>query len=207
MTVLLISKRRCAITYVGATAKENAAPASPDDSKGNVRASKHPLSKPKTLADLIGKAMTPLCRKRGFASVDIVAAWPEIVGPRYGERVQPDRLSWPRRKNAEGEDIAEPATLVVHTDGPTALMLSHESPQIIERINTFFGWAAVNRIKINQKPVMQRVRTQPVSSRPLSTDEKSRVDRQVQGVENDRLREALRKLGEQVIAHDKTGAG
>ena len=51
----------------------------------------------KLLADLVGKAMTPACRKRGFASVDIVAAWADIVGEKYGTRVQPDKLVWPRR--------------------------------------------------------------------------------------------------------------
>lgn len=161
----------------------------------------------KPLADLIGKAMTPLCRKRGFASADIVAAWPEIVGTRYGERVQPDRLIWPRRKDADGQDLVEPATLVVHTDGPTAMMLSHETTQIIERINAFFGWAAVDRIKIIQKPV-QRVRKHgPEPLRPLTCDEKQRVADQVEGVANDRLREALRKLGEQVIARDGAQSG
>ncbi|MFD1695249.1 DUF721 domain-containing protein [Roseibium aestuarii] len=161
--------------------------------------------KPRTLADLIGKAMTPLCRKRGFASVDIVAAWPEIVGPRYGERVQPDRLIWSRRKDADGEDIAEPATLLVHTDGPTAMMLSHETGQIIERINAFFGWAAVGRIKIAQKPVMPRPKSRPRPPRPLTGEERARLDRQVEGVEDDRLREALRKLGERVIARGDAG--
>lgn len=163
-------------------------------------------AKAKTLADLVGKAMTPLCRKRGFASADVVAAWPEIVGSRYGDRVQPDRLIWPRRKTAEGEDIAEPATLVVHTDGPTAMMLSHETGQIIERINAFFGWAAVNRIKIMQKPVMPRPRSRPKSPPPLTSEEKTRLETQVEGVENDRLRDALRKLGEQVISKDKAKA-
>lgn len=164
-------------------------------------------AKPVPLSELIGKAMTPLCRKRGFASVDIVAAWPEIVGSRYGERVQPDRLIWPRRKDAEGQDISEPATLVVHTDGPTAMMLSHETSQIIERINVFFGWAAVNRIKITQKPVAARPRSRPKPAPSLTRDEKKRVDNQVQGVADDRLREALRKLGEQVIAKDKSKSG
>lgn len=147
--------------------------------------------------------MEPLCRKRGFASADIVSAWPEIIGPRYGERVMPDRLIWPRRKSADGEDLAEPATLVVHTDGPTAMLLSHETSQIIERINAFFGWAAVDRIKILQRPVLRRPRSRPKPPVPLTTEEKGRLHRQVAGVEDDRLREALRKLGEKVIASDK----
>ncbi|MBD8893035.1 DUF721 domain-containing protein [Roseibium litorale] len=154
------------------------------------------------LSDLVSKAMTPACRKRGFASVDILAAWPDIVGERYGERVQPQRLIWPRQTGHESDLNAEPATLVVHTDGATALLLTHEMPQIIQRINTFYGWAAVGRIKIVQKPVEVRHRQQRPALRRLSSDEMSRIDETVSGVANDRLREALKKLGAQVVARN-----
>ncbi|MEP4029841.1 DciA family protein [Roseibium polysiphoniae] len=154
----------------------------------------------KPLADLVGKAMTPACRKRGFASVDILAAWPDIVGERYGERVQPDRIIWPRRTGEDGEMTADPATLVVHTDGATALMLSHETRQLIERINTFYGWAAIGRIKITQKPVEVRRKPKPRALRSLTGEEEARLESQLETVANDRLREALKKLGTQVIA-------
>jgi hypothetical protein len=157
------------------------------------------------LADLVGKAMTPACRKRGFASVDIVAAWPDIVGERYGERVMPDRIIWPRRTSEDGEMTADPATLVVHTDGPTALMLSHELPQLIERINTFYGWAAVGRIKILQKPVQLKKKDRKPALRELTGEEQKRLDRQVEAVSDDRLRKALAKLGAQVIARGNSG--
>ncbi|CTQ52704.1 Zn-ribbon-containing, possibly RNA-binding protein and truncated derivatives [Roseibium album] len=167
----------------------------------------NPVRKPKEakrLADLVSKAMTPACKKRGFASVDIVASWADIVGDRYGTRVQPDRLIWPRQTELGDPDAPrQPATLVVHTDGATALMLSHESGQVIERINTFYGWAAIGRIKILQKPVSQKKTKSPKPLRSLTQSEEKRLDESVEGVENDRLRQALKKLGAQVIA--KTG--
>ena len=147
--------------------------------------------------------MTPVCRKRGFASVDIIASWADIVGERYGTRVQPDRLNWPRQPDrSDPETPPEPATLVVHTDGATALMLSHDSAQLIERINTFYGWRAIGRIKILQRPVRikQSVRRKPL--RDLTRSEEQRLEQNLQGVENDRLRQALKKLGAQVIARN-----
>lgn len=145
--------------------------------------------------------MTPVCRKRGFASVDIVASWADIVGERYGTRVQPERLVWPRRPDlSDPENPPEPATLVVHTDGATALLLTHEIPQVLERINTFYGWAAVGRIKVLQRPVTVRRREHRRSLRALTTSEEKRLEEKLEGVENDRLREALKKLGAQVIA-------
>lgn len=163
--------------------------------KGNIVA--------KPLADLIGKAMTPACRKRGFASVDLLASWPDIVGARYAERVQPDKLIWPRRPEEAvlAEEAApQPATLVVHTDGATALMLSHEMPQIIERINSFYGWAAVGRIKIVQKPVAIPPQKRRKPLRALTVAEQNLLDTQLAGVEHEGLRKALKKLGAQVLA-------
>lgn len=154
--------------------------------------------------------MTPACRKRGFASVDILAAWPDIVGGRYGTAVRPHRLIWPRRVAADGEPLAEPATLVVHTDGATALLLSHEIPQVLQRINRFYGWAAVNRIKIIQRPLEARVKDSRPALRGLTGDEEARLENHVASVSDHRLREALRKLGAQVIAraaHDAATPG
>ncbi|GAB4577103.1 MAG: DciA family protein [Roseibium sp.] len=163
----------------------------------------HAPVKAKRLADLVGKAMTPVCRKRGFASVDIIAAWSDIVGERYGTRVQPDRLIWPRRPDLSDPDTPpEPATLVVHTDGPTALLLSHESAQVIERINTFYGWKAVGRIKIAQKPVVAKQAAPKRPLRPLTISEEQRLEQKLEGVGNGRLREALKKLGAQVIVRN-----
>ncbi|ADZ71787.1 DUF721 domain-containing protein [Polymorphum gilvum] len=162
-----------------------------------------PQSQP--LADLIGKAMEPACRKRGFATADLIACWPDIVGDRYGERVQPDRMIWPRPQERYGSLVPEPATLVVHTDGATALLLSHEIAQVIERINTYFGWAAVARIRIVQKPVIVRRRKGPAPLRALTDSERRRLQGRLEGVEHDGLRQALENLGTQVIA--RCGAG
>ena len=145
--------------------------------------------------------MTPACKKRGFASIDIIASWTDIVGERYGARVQPERLVWPRQpKLTDPERPPQPATLVVHTDGPTALMLTHDSQQVIERINTFYGWAAIGRIKVVQKPVKLKAAATPRPLRALSQSENQRLEDSLEGVENDRLRKALKKLGAQVIA-------
>jgi len=167
----------------------------------------HRQKEAKALADLVGKAMTPACRKRGFASVDIVASWADIVGERYGTRVQPDRLIWPRRaEQSDPESPPQPATLVVHTDGATALLLSHDSAQVIERINTFYGWAAIGRIKILQKPVQAKSTEPRKVLRSLTRSEEERLEEHLEGVKNDRLREALKKLGAQVIARSSDKA-
>jgi len=155
------------------------------------------------LAELVGKAITPACRKRGFASLDLLSAWPDIVGDRYADRVRPVRLAWPRQtgETSFGEAESIPAaTLLVHADGATALLLSHETGQILSRINTFFGWQAVDRIKILQRPVAVKKTPPKKALRNLTNGEEKALEDKLSDVENDRLRAALKKLGAQVIA-------
>ncbi|WP_082735552.1 DUF721 domain-containing protein [Polycladidibacter stylochi] len=152
------------------------------------------------LNELVGKTISPAARKRGFATVDLLAAWPELVGQRYMGKVQPVQLIWPRQKSDEAEQQAEPATLLVHCDGPTALFFTHEIPQVRERINVFFGWNAVGRIKVIQKHIPPTPVKEPQKLRDLSEAERERVKRKVSHVEDDRLRTALEKLGKAILA-------
>lgn len=170
-----------------------------EDAAAMVQAGPRKRREAKPLADLIGKPMEAACRKRGFATADLIAAWPDIVGERYAERTCPETLQWPRRPEAAESGAVDPATLVIRTDGPTALYLQHEIPQVIERINTFFGWAAVGRIKIVQKPLLRPKPQRRPGLRPLAADEEARLAGTLGGVENDRLREALSRLGHAVL--------
>lgn len=90
----------------------------------------------------------------------------------------------------------------MHTDGATALLLSHETAQVIERINTFYGWNAVGRIKILQKPVQMKPAAPERRLRDLTRSEQDRLEQNLEGVQNERLRDALKKLGAQVIARN-----
>ena len=106
--------------------------------------------KSQTMTDLVRPAIEPICRKRGFVSADIFINWSSIVGQRYAETVQPEKIIWPRNK---ADKNIEPTTLVVRTDSATSMFLEYEKKQFVERINTFFGWGAISRIKIvRQKP-------------------------------------------------------
>ena len=77
------------------------------------------------LADIIAAPLSAACRKRGFATLDLVAHWPDIVGPAYAETTAPDQLSWPRRpKGLIDEEEHEPAVLTVRCSGAAAMRLA-----------------------------------------------------------------------------------
>ncbi len=152
------------------------------------------------LGDLVPAHMQPVLRKRGFATADLVLNWPQIVGPSYAKTTMPDQISWPRRpKGVIGSrDEPEPGILTIRCIGAMALRITHDAPLLMERINTYFGYRAVGRIKVLQAPLqMARLRPKPVPA-PLQPEEIARVDRLCGPIEDDGLRSIMAKLGENI---------
>lgn len=153
------------------------------------------------LADVIARALTPACRKRGFATVDLVAHWPDIVGPAYAETTAPDRLAWTRRPpGLIEEETHEPAVLTVRCTSAAVLRFGHEVPQVIERINMFFGYRCVGRIKIVQLPVARVERRVRPVQKPVSAAAEAAVKAEAAGIADEGLRAAVERLGRAVMA-------
>ena len=92
------------------------------------------------LAELLGKTLNDAFARQGFASTELVTRWAEIVGTEIAAHSQPEKIQWPR---GDGRPRAEPGTLVLRVEGPTAIEIQHLSGVILERVNRFFGWQAV----------------------------------------------------------------
>ncbi len=98
------------------------------------------MARPKPLADLIDVCLGPALAAQGFASADIIAAWPEIVGERLSGFTQPVKIEW-KRKGA-GSDPGtrpEPSTLVIRVESAFAIEVQHLAPVIVERVNAHYG--------------------------------------------------------------------
>jgi hypothetical protein len=148
------------------------------------------------LSALVGRVLDPVSAKRGFANAELLAAWPEIAGPRYAHTTQPERISWAHG----GAATEDGGTLIVRVEASAALYFQHEIGQILERVNGFLGFGAVRRIKIVQKPIERAGSTARPEPRPLEAAEESRLADTVAGVESEGLREALTRLGRGVLA-------
>ena len=155
------------------------------------------------VAELLDDALKPAAKKRGFASTDLFRNWAAIVGPAFASVTQPERLSWPRRLEDGGEDGFEPATLTVRCEGSRALLLQHEAPTVVERINATFGFPAVARLRIVQKPIHRPQVARPPRLRPLSAAQEAHVAEITAEIEDDGLRRALVDLGRAVLGAKK----
>jgi hypothetical protein len=143
------------------------------------------------LSVVAGELLAAAFAKQGFASTELVARWPEIVGEEIAEHCEPERIKWPRR-DAEN---AEPATLMVRVEGPVALEIQHLSGVILERVNRFFGWQAVSRLALRQAPLRGRKREKPPVLDPEAV---AAVAEDLPEIDDEDLRQALARLGASV---------
>jgi hypothetical protein len=149
------------------------------------------------LGDAVTTILDPVLRKRAGMSTALLQSWDEIAGERLAANTRPERIAWPRR--AYEDDPFEPATLVIACEGAMALRLQHETTEIISRVNSFLGFAAIGRIRIVQKPVETGMERQKPVLRPLTGDEEARLSRTVGPIADEGLRASLEQLGRTLI--------
>jgi hypothetical protein len=107
--------------------------------------------------DLVGDIAGVTFKRFGFVQSAVVSRWSEIVGERYAKVSTPESLRFPHGKKSGG-------TLTLTVVGAHAPLMQHLTPLIIERVNRFFGYAAVDKIAFRQgrvDTVKRPVRPQP----------------------------------------------
>ncbi|ATI55841.1 MAG: DciA family protein [Sphingomonas sp.] len=98
-------------------------------------------------------------KRFGFVQSALVTRWPEIVGERWAAASAPESLRFPPGQKANG-------VLTIVVRGAHAPMMQHIAPEIVERVNRFFGYAAVAKLTIRQGDVAKRLpRSAPVPPR------------------------------------------
>ncbi|HEU0059279.1 MAG TPA: DciA family protein [Hyphomicrobiaceae bacterium] len=151
----------------------------------------------KTVGSFLPGLTAQAFKKFGFSTAHLVMDWPAIAGKDLAAVCAPERLKWPPRRPEAEEAEAEPvrgrrgATLVVRVEAARALDIQYKRQQILERINAYFGYAAVSDLRLVQAPLpasaggAERRRTAP--TRAVVPD--------LEGIPDGALREALTRLG------------
>ena len=132
---------------------------------GKVRVYERPRGGPaKPVAELVPQIGRAAFRRFGFVQSSVVTRWPEIVGERHAQVCMPEAIRFPPGDKTDG--ILQLVVLPAH-----APLIQHVIPEIVERVNRFFGYKAVARVKLRQgavKPIRdQGARTAPPSLKPI----------------------------------------
>ncbi|WP_420143824.1 DUF721 domain-containing protein [Sphingobium sp.] len=121
---------------------------------------------PRAIADLMPDIGRAAFRKFGFVQSSIVTRWAEIVGSHYAEISVPESIRFPVGQKAGG-------TLQLTVMSGHAPMIQHMLPDIVERVNRFFGYGAVSKVAMRQgdvKPVRAERRPPPRNLKPIPVE-------------------------------------
>ena len=103
-------------------------------------------------------------RRFGFVQSSVVTRWPEIVGPQHARVCAPEAIRFPPGEKSEG--ILQLVVTPAH-----APLIQQVTPEIITRVNRFFGYNAIARVKLRQgvvkPPATMRPAKPPPSLKPI----------------------------------------
>lgn len=128
----------------------------------------------------------PAFRRFGFQQSAVVARWAEIVGAEHARHSCPEGLSFPAGKKSGG-------TLKLLVTGAFAPLLKAVEPQIIERVNRFFGYAAVERLSLRHGDLAQTAGRKPAALPVVLSDETTAT---LRDIADPQLRDALESLAQ-----------
>jgi hypothetical protein len=146
--------------------------------------------RPRAAGELVGEIGGQSFKRFGFVQSSIVSRWAEIVGPRYAKVSSPESIRFPAGKKAGG-------VLTLLVEGAHAPLIQHLTPLIVERVNRFFGHAAVNRIVFRQgKAVASAATPQRPDLRPVPKE----IGEGLREIPDPELRACLESLAARIAA-------
>ena len=151
---------------------------------------------PKPISDLMPQIGRSAFRRFGFVQSSVVSRWPEIVGETHARVCTPEMIRFPPGEKSEGimHLVVKPAH---------APLVQQVLPEIIDRVNRFFGYRAVARIKLRQgevKPPPSRDKPKaPPSLKPIPME----LGDSLRDIGDPELRTVLESLARGLGAQDK----
>jgi hypothetical protein len=120
----------------------------------------------RAIAELMPEIGRTAFRRFGFVQSSVVTRWPEIVGARHARACAPEAIRFPPGEKCDG--ILQLVVTPAH-----APLIQHVIPEIITRVNRFFGYNAVAKVKLRQGQVIpppSPERTAPPSLKPIPVE-------------------------------------
>ena len=100
----------------------------------------------RSIAELTPQVGRTAFRRFGFVLSSVDTRWPEIVGEHHAKVCAPEAIRFAPGEKSDG--ILQLVVLPAH-----APLIQHVIPEIMERVNRFFGYKAVAKVKLRQGAV------------------------------------------------------
>ena len=99
----------------------------------------------------LGAALPALTKRalgrRGFAEGGLALDWAAVVGEEIAANTLPLKVAYPKGSRSGG-------TLHLKVASGYALVIAHCEPQLIERVNAYLGYGAIQRLTLTQGHIL-----------------------------------------------------
>lgn len=150
----------------------------------------------RAISELMPQIGRTAFRRFGFVQSSVVTRWPEIVGARHARVCTPEAIRFPPGEKVDG--ILQLVVVPAH-----APIIQHVVPEIIERVNRFFGYKAVAKVKLRQgevkPPPAGNGTTAPPSLRPIPLE----LGESLRDIGDPELRSVLESLARNLGAQEE----
>jgi len=133
----------------------------------------------------------PAFERYGQAWADLLRQWRAVAGEELARISRPERLS---KSTRNGETVTR---LVVRCSPGAALLVEHDQTRIVERINVVYGFRFVDGLKVISGDIGAGETPPPPQNHP---NDALTLKVRLRSIGDDRLREALLRLGQEVLA-------
>jgi|TARA_Y100000996_G_scaffold398733_1_gene367064 hypothetical protein len=160
---------------------------------------------PQSIGDTLRKVNRNFSSKFGKIEFIIHSKWPDIVGSYFKIYSEPKNITrLPDYENDLGETIYK-SHLNVNVAPAAALEFQHFKDTIIEKINSYFGYKAINDLRIQQNylPRDEDFNKNKSKMMPVSLEESELISNEIESLQNNELKDSLMKLGKNIVKEVK----
>ena len=151
----------------------------------------------------LGSIFIPLVKglmsAEDFVEADIMLNWVDIVGEDIASFCSPLKVRFNPKENQRTLFVEVPV-------GGFALEMQHREKYILEKINAYFGYKAVHKLNISQNIEMKPhtfFRKKEKPEMKLNSDEEKYLNELTEGINDEKLKKILTKLGKSVILSNR----
>ena len=159
---------------------------------------------PQSVGDALKKINRQFTSKFGKIEFIINSKWSDIAGKYFAEYSEPKNVQrLLDYKNEMGEPVYK-NYLNVSVAPAAALEFQHFKDNILEKINSYFGYKAIIDLRIQQNYITKHNMNKPNTANiAMTEDDVALITKEVQNITNKDLKETLTTLGKNIAKESK----
>jgi hypothetical protein len=140
------------------------------------------------ISSLTRVLLKPLVDQFGAIYVGLLSNWPSIVGLKLAEISVVSSVKFQGANKTKG-------ILFVRCVSSSIPFLQMQYPQILDKINRYFGYGAIEQIRFQGGYVPSKKKKLEKKTIPLSQDSVEKIENLTESIKNKDLQNALNRLG------------